>query len=57
MLSELATMQRVAADSLSMARSGRCELRLMQGHSGLAQAANDKLRKALRKVLRSQLCR
>ena len=54
-LSELETMQRVADGNLSMSRFGRCELRLMRGHSGLAQAANDKLCRALRKVMRSQL--
>ena len=54
-LSELETMQRVAEGNLSLARLGRCELRLMQGHSGLAQGNNDKLCRALRKVIRSQL--
>lgn len=52
-LSELATMQRVAETGCNLARAGRCELKLALGRSGLAQAPDPVLAKRLRKILLS----
>ena len=54
-LTELETMRRVAEGNLSLSRMGRCELRIMQGHSGLAQGPHPTLRRALHMVLRKPL--
>lgn len=50
-LSEMATMQRVAAGRLNMSRLGFCECKLIYGRSGLAQAPDPTLAKRLRKLL------
>lgn len=52
-LSEMETMQRVADTGCNMARLGKCELKLAQGRNGIAQRADDTLRKRLRKLLLS----
>ena len=52
-LSEMETMRRVAATGCNLSRFGRCELKLAQMRSGLAQAADARLSHALRAVLKS----
>jgi hypothetical protein len=52
-LSEFETMQKVRRSDLSLARFGRCELRLIQGHDGLAQRWCPLLQQRLRRVLHS----
>lgn len=53
-LSEMATMQRVAETGCALARAGRCELKLALGRPGLAQKPDPVLAKRLRKILRSR---
>lgn len=50
-LSELETVQRLAAGRLNMSRLGFCEFKLIYGRSGLAQAPDPTLAKRLRKLL------
>ena len=52
-LSELATMQRVADAGCSLSRTGKCELKLALMRNVIAQAADPALAKRLRKILRS----
>ena len=52
-LSEMETVQRLAAGRLNMSRLGFCECKLIYGRSGLAQAPDPVLAKRLRKLLRS----
>lgn len=52
-LSEMATMQRVAETGCSLARCGRCELKLALKRPGLAQQYVHSLSSRLRKILRS----
>ena len=52
-LSEMATVQRLAAGRLNMSRLGFCEFKLIYGRSGLAQEPDPTLAKRLRKLLRS----
>lgn len=51
-ISEMATMQRVAETGCGLSRSGRCELKLAYGRSGLAQAPDPKLARELRYIWR-----
>ena len=51
--SEMLTMQVVAEDGCCLSRLARCELKLALGRPGLAQAADPKLAKALRRILRN----
>lgn len=53
-LSEMATMQRVAETGCGLSRLARCEMKLALGRPGLAQKAVPALAKRLRKLLRSR---
>lgn len=50
-LSEWATMQRVAETGCNLSRFGRCELKLALGRPGLAQSPDVRLRITLRAIL------
>jgi hypothetical protein len=52
-LSEMATMRRVAETGCNLARAGRCELKLALGRPGLAQTTDPGLQKRLRKILKA----